>query len=249
MPECRDPRRADSPIVLAKNLEFGGLSCTLTNCWDHEVFEGRLFCLFISIKNRKFTRDYIKWFVNICDGGGHRGLICAVDEPYLYNRMAELAMDELPAHESEKIHQLSREVTRKAEKVIRGTKSQNVNLINWSKISAATPDWMKEEVAMGYQQQGAFWYEIRRHITVLKKPRDKVTLDRYARFFLCEIPVIIYSYYHLRDGVVDVYPGPNADVFRMIEQGFFEEELPRMTAFARVGCPLVYLDTGSQRQK
>ncbi len=227
-------------------IEMDGLSCSLTGPRLMGEFKDRLFCLFISIKNRKFTRDYINWFVGVCDRNNYRGLICAVDEPYLYNRMAELGVDILPEDETRKIYRLSKEVTRKAEKVVRGTLSKNVSLSEWAIISHSTPAWMKEETFVAYQQKGAFWAHIRNHISLIKNNVDDASLDRYARFFLCELPVLVYSYYRLESGVVDVYPGPNADIFQMIEQGVFEDELPRMTAYAHSGCPLAYLDTSHQ---
>lgn len=223
--------------------------CTLTNPWGYEAKDGRLFCMFISIKNRDFTRDYIQWFVNACDEGGYQGLIASVDEPYIYNRMAELGTDSLPDHESARIYQVSKETTRKAEKVIRGARSNNVTLTNWAALSSLTPAWMKEEVITAYQQQGAFWLYIREFVAEIKNHQCDAGLDRYVQFFLCELPVLIHHYYHPESGIVDVYPGPNPEIFLMIEQGVFKDELPRMSAFASTGYPVFYLDTGCQRQK
>lgn len=241
------PLSAISTDSLNSSIEFGGYTCALPHGCEQEIPQDRLFYLFISIKNREFTRDYIQWFVNACDAGGYRGLVCAVDEPYLYNRMAELATDTLPEHESARIYQVSREVSRKAEKVIRGSMSKNVTLTTWAELTDSTPGWMLEEVTAAYQQKGDFWSSVRACVAVVKSHQDDISLDRYAKFFLCELPVLIYWYYHPTGGAFDVYPGENLEIFTMIEQGVFMQELPRMTDFSIRAKPLVYLNTGSLR--
>ena len=230
---------------IRRQIELGGRRCTLRTTnddTDNGSLRGRLFYLFISIKNRDFDREFVSWFVDLCEADGLLGRVCAVDEPYLFNRQAELDLDHLPEAEIEKISKLSTDRIRMAERVLRRSRSARVSIVRWQQLSTETPDWMKKEVMDAYRMPGSFRDEVRRHVTAVKEPGTEASTDRYARFLLCETPVLIHTYYSPASGVVDVYPGPNCEPFWMIEQGQFAGELPRTTAFARSGRPLAYVD-------
>ena len=134
--------------------ELVGRRCAIcTTTTMQKDWHQRLFYLFISIKNRKFTREFIKWFIRLCETHDAKGRICVVDEPYLYNLKAELGVETLPAFERLKIETIAREVSRKAEKAINGSRHSRVSFISWQQLSQQTPAWMKREISNAFFQK------------------------------------------------------------------------------------------------
>jgi len=230
--------------LVSRCVTVRGRQCIAEGVESHlGDWTGRLLALFMSIKNRKFNRELIDWFIGVCEAEGHQGLICSVDEPYVYNRMADLAVTDLPDTEVATIRQLSEERARMVRKALNGSRGNGVRFTSWQELSDGTPAWMKDEIRAAWESRGMFAEDIRKHVRLLKKIDDNAVIDRYAEFFLCETPVLIASYYRPGRGLVDVYPGANADVFRNIELGCYESEMPQTTKYARAGRPLIYLDT------
>ena len=123
--------------------------------------------------------------------------------------------------------------------------------INWRKttpeLSRKTPEWMKEEILLAFDRRGILYQQVLRQVVLMKG--DRVTeekLERLAGFFICEIPVLVYAYYSIPTGIVDVYPGDNPDILWQIERGIYQEELPKTTEFALKGKPLVYINASVQ---
>jgi hypothetical protein len=185
----------------------------------------------------------ILWFVDVCDHFATPGTICVVDEPYLFNLKAKLGCDVLPRSEVAKLKQIAWEIRRKAQKAIRARRSTRVSLRSWQQLSRATPGWMKAEVTNAFEKRGKFYRQVLAQVKLAKGNHHPIKrLEQYAGFFLCEVPVLIYAYYAAAQGLVDVYPGENAEVLWRIELGEFRDELPRTTAFALAGPKLIYVN-------
>jgi hypothetical protein len=208
---------------------------------DFDV-EGRKAWIFISIKNRGFSRSYINRFIDMCEDAGIEGCICPVDTPYRYNAMAELKCDDLPPEEADKIDRLSADITRMAQKAINGKCTERVSLVKWSDLEAQTPPVYREELTRAFENGTRIREILRDHVCSIKPVESEEDFERYAQFFLCEVPVLMYAYYS--DGAtMDIYPGPQPRFFWQIELGHFEQELPQLTAMTRGTRSMLYLDT------
>ena len=198
--------------------------------------------LFVSIKNRKFTKKYLDWFVKFSLELDCKGYICPVDQPYMYNKMAELNLSQLTELEEEKICKLSSDVSRMAGKSINRNIGSKIKLISWESLEKEAPAFIKEELAGAYKAKGKFHKFIYEHVRSVKGDLLPVTIDAYAKFFLHELPVLIYVYYR-GCRILDVYPGEQPLFIWDIENSAFEEELPTTTEYIKEGKPLLYLNT------
>lgn len=222
--------------LLGRTCEIGTTASTLSN------WQARPFYLFISLKNRKFTKDFLVWFVELCKQYHQQGKICVVDEPYLFNRKVALGVDELPEPEVEKIEQISWEIERKVWKAINGGNSSLVSLVSWDALGDQTPAWMRAEIWGAFEREGDFYQHVIEQVVFAKGAgHSQECLESYAGFFLCEVPVLTYAYYGGK-GIVDIYPGVNAELLWKLELGRFELELPRTTEFILSGRRLIYIN-------
>lgn len=229
-------------LLPARESTLPGMGGVLTARSPDFNIEDRAAWVFISIKNRSFNRSYVDRFIDMCEATGTKGYVCAVDQPYRYNAMAELGLDALPEKEAAKIERLSSDIRLMVGKAIRGKLSERVELVAWSDLEIRTPTVYREELTRAFEDGTQVRDLLRDHVCSLKPVEDERQFRRFAQFFLCEVPVLMYAYY--ADGaVIDVYPGPQPSFFWQIELGRFETELPQLTALTRSGRPMLYLDT------
>jgi len=206
-------------------------------------WEDRPFYLFISLKNRKFTKALIGWFIDVCNAQSQIGKICIVDEPYLYNRKAELGVETLAEEEIETIQRISAEITRKVQRVMRAKGSSAVSLISWEHLSAETPQWIKNEIDAAFQKKGQFYIDTLQQVSRMKGyALTQKKLGEFAHFFLCELPVLIFAYYADPIEIVDFYPGENSPILWKIETGEYRSELPEISEFVQRSGKLVYIN-------
>ena len=218
---------------------IGGLLSSRAGDFD---LRGRDAWIFISIKNRSFNRPYIDRFIDMCDAFELRGHVCPVDDPYRYNRMAELGRDDLPEEEVAKIQRLSGDIARMVQKAINGKRARHVDLVRWCDLEAETPPVYRAELTAAFTARTRIREILFEHVSSVKSIDSERTFERYAEFFLCEVPVLIHAYYG-KGPTMDIYPGPQPKFFWQIELGLFEAELPRLTALTRAARSLLYLDT------
>jgi hypothetical protein len=224
------------------NQNILGLPTVRSGPKAHECENSSVAWLFVSLKNRQFTRAYMDWFIDFCESENREGVICLVDSPYRFNKMAELAVDQLPPEVESKHSQISREMTRKIQKALNGKKNPSVRFQDWGELEAETPNEFKAEVLNAFQLRGSFYTTITSHVASMKNCEDIKMIDRLSRFFLAELPVLFYAYYR-GDQIMDVYPGEQPVFFRQFEEGLFDDELPLCTKFIKNGDPFVYLQT------
>jgi len=236
-------------ILPAQEAVLPGFGGVLVNRLGDFALQERQAWIFISIKNRSFNRPYINRFIDMCDQLGLQGHICPVDDPYRYNAMAELQCDHLPDAEAEKIQRLSKDITRMVQKAINGKLTKNVDIVRWCDLEARTPTIYREELTRAFKAGGRIREALRQHIGAVKSFDTERDFERFAEFFLCEVPVLMHTYYN--DGPsMDIYPGPQPKFFWEIELGVFESELPELTALTRSGSrSLLYLDTHDRSRK
>jgi len=225
---------------------FPGLGGVLTAREADFDIAGRIAWVFISIKNRSFNRAYINQFIDMCEKVGIDGRVCAVDTPYLYNVMAEHGLDHLPEAEAAKIETLSTNFQRMVEKALRGKQSSRVTLVQWPELEAETPQIYKDELASAFHGGSRVRDLFYDHVSSVKPIEDERQFERFAEFFLCEVPVLMHAYYSFGP-TMDIYTGPQPAFFWQIEMGEFAEELPELTALTRRCRPMMFLDTHNRR--
>ncbi|RLJ36196.1 hypothetical protein BCF46_3886 [Litoreibacter meonggei] len=231
-----------SELVPAQESMLPGIGGVLTNRAGDFDLEGRDAWIFISIKNRGFNRPYIDRFIDLCDGFGLNGHVCPVDDPYRYNSMAEFKSDDLPEAEAAKIERLSTDITRMVQKAINGKRTERVDIVKWRDIEENTPKTYREELSAAFHGRTRIRDILYDHISSVKQLDSERCFERYAEFFLCEVPVLIHAYYS-NGPTMDIYPGPQPKFFWQIEMGLFEQELPKLTALTKAGRSMLYLDT------
>jgi len=225
---------------------FPGLGGVLTAREPDFDITGRVAWVFISIKNRSFSKVYIRQFIELCEATGIEGRICAVDRPYLFNAMAELGVDSLPDSETAKIMGLSGDFQRMVTKAIRARKSERVKLVQWDDLENATPQIYRDELAQAFHSGGRVRDLFFDHVSSVKPISDERQFERFADFFLCEVPVLLHAYYGA-GATMDIYPGPQPAFLWQIELGEFAQELPELTALTGRGRPMLFLDTHNRR--
>jgi len=234
----------------ARESTLSGLGGIMTNRSGDFDLQGRDAWIFISIKNRGFNRPYIDRFIDMCEAAGVSGHVCPVDDPYRYNAMAELKRDDLPPEEAAKIERLSGDITRMVQKAINGKCTKSVDIVKWADLEAATPPVYREELTRAFRGATRIRQILYDHVSSVKPLETERDFERFAEFFLCEVPVLMYTYY-ANGASLDIYPGPQPGFFWQIELGTFEDELPELTALTRRDRPMLYLDThdrsGSKR--
>ena len=231
-----------------RGATLAGMPGVLLNRAGDFDLQGREAWLFISIKNRRFTKSYIAWFVRFCEEHGLEGHVSPVDNPYLFNRMAELGLDDLddlPSAEAAKIGQLSSETARKAQKAINGHLSKRVDIVSWGDIETETPRVLLDEMRAAFDARTPVRDALHRHISSVKPVACERSFERYAEFFLREVPVLLHAYYRC-GGTLDVYPGSQPDFFWEIETGRYARELPKLTALTKSGRSMLYMETHDQ---
>ncbi|GFE64941.1 hypothetical protein [Litoreibacter roseus] len=219
-----------------------GMGGVLTNRTGDFDLAGRDAWIFISIKNRGFNRPYIDRFIDMCEASGINGHICPVDDPYRYNSMAELKCDELPEEELAKIERLSSDIGRMVQKAINGKRTKRVDIVKWRDLERETPPIYRAELTRAFKDRTRIRDFLYDHVSSVKPVETERDFERYAEFFLCEVPVLMHTYY-AHGATLDIYPGPQPKFFWQIELGQFEAELPEMTAMTRGERPMLYLDT------
>ena len=226
----------------ARESTLSGMGGVLTNRAGDFELQGRDAWIFISIKNRGFNRPYIDRFIDMCEASGVQGHVCPVDDPYRYNAMAELKRDDLPPEEAAKIERLSSDIARMVQKAINGKCTTSVDIVKWADLEAATPPVYREELTRAFREGTRIRDILFEHVSSVKPIETERDFERFAEFFLCEVPVLLYAYY-ANGATLDIYPGPQPKFFWQIELGAFERELPELTALTRTERPMLYLDT------
>ena len=231
-----------SELVPAQESMLPGIGGVLTNRAGDFDLEGRDAWIFISIKNRGFNRPYIDRFIDMCDRFGLNGHVCPVDDPYRYNSMAELKCDTLPEAEAAKIERLSSDIARMVQKAINGKRTSQVDIVKWRDLEDATPPKYRAELTAAFHDRTRIRDILYDHVNSVKPIDSERDFERYAEFFLCEVPVLMYAYYS-NGPTLDIYPGPQPKFFWQIEMGLFAKELPELTALTKGGRSMLYLDT------
>ena len=233
-------------VCSTTHLFSGDIRVTISSSgreYELEDLKDKTGFLMISIKNRRFTKHLIDRYCQFAMEYLGAGRLTVVDKPYVRNVLATRTAADARSLEVEKLETISREVGRRAKKVVAKYPSEKLSLVSWTRLVEETPTWLKEEVASGFRRKGAFYDElIRQTAKVIRDPVSHAALERFAEFLVEETPVLLYLYYLHRDRIVDVYPGENAEFIWKIERGCYASDLPEISKIANRHPGLIYVD-------
>lgn len=225
-------------------LLFHGRLCVFTHRTPlpaPEALGHHFATLLLSLKNPDFTPELVTWFIDMSKHVFTEAMICVVDTPYRFNLLADAGGIETDMVITKQKHldQLALERRRMIQRCLNRADWPSVHLVPWSVLDRMTPRWMRTEVQAAFAAQGAFYTLVLDQIRAIRRvPNDHQSLERYAQFLLAEIPVLLLTYYG-STGVVDVYPGPNFELYTALEEGLFTHELPQISAFVQAGSSLI----------
>lgn len=229
---------------------FSGEISALAAPRDAADLADRVGFLMISIKNRLFTGALIDAYCRFATEHLRAGYITVVDRPYIRN-VAAASDDSVPnTRQIDGIQRLSEERTRQAQRIIQRYDRHRIEFVSWDDLATQTPKWLVAEVHTAFRNRGALYSDLLAQARQrIDGAVDEATLERWALFLVEETPVLLYSYYVLRGGIVDFYPGRNADYMWRIERGDYAGELPRTTALATAHQGLIYVDFRDTRSE
>jgi hypothetical protein len=227
-------------VALGASVGLGGELAALAGPPDPASLAERAGLLMISIKNRHFTTPLIDGFCRFVTERLRCGYVTVVDRPYVQNILATTD-DGTHAIRIDGVRRLAEERTRQAERILRRRASSRVMFLSWDDLTERSPTWLTAEVQDAWQRRGLL------HADLIALARERVgpdvdlaALERWALFLVEETPVLLYGYYLLDGGVVDVYPGPLPEYLWRIERGDYAAEIPRISALATSRQGLVY---------
>ena len=194
----------------------------------------------ISLKNKRFSND---WIAEVLDGVGHlsgSAVIALVDTPYISTEetLSSGKMDLV--RRLEVLQRQSEENRERLQRLIRPY-SSFVTMVSWSDLEKL------KSLEIVIELNSAFKKSTRVRSLVLAQVQKVFSsslaateIEHLAKFFIEEIPTLISIYYSAFDGIIDLYPGPQADFFWELDSGALQSDLPMATALALSRCPHTY---------
>jgi hypothetical protein len=203
----------------------------------------RVATLMISIRNRRFTTKLINAF---CDFAAQRcegGIITIVDGPYIHNILAQTKPGAQRDAKLLGLRTLAAERTRNAERCMRNAGSDKLRFLSWTELVALTPQWIIDEITVGYASGGAFACALNTHVrSVVEKFQSVDVIDDFTGFFLEELPILIYAQYLMEGGTLDCYAGQQLELMWQLDRGAWSEDLPKISALIAASPRMLFAD-------
>ena len=203
--------------------------------------ENREFFIAVSMKNRKFSNKWLNSVLTDINLNGGRGIITLVDLPYFTHAMCrhERLLDKFDALQV--LQKIRRENVGRIEKVIRPFES--FRYYDWDYFERLTDIKLKKEFEVAFMKKCKVYEMIIEQVKeAVGKKLLKTDLEASTRFVLDETPVLVWLYYKMLPGFIDVYPGKQAPLFWEIESGAIRDELPISCSLAASSSPLCYAE-------
>jgi hypothetical protein len=202
----------------------------------------RLFLIAVSLRNPRFSNIWLRSTfkdISALDGQIH---LCLVDGPYV-ERAKERSAEADLGRQLAILHRQREEQERRLKRLA-SSFGDRVLLFGWNQLERLVPRALFRELEAAYYSRGSVYKtlldQIKRSLpdTV---PAEEV--ENSSAFLLNEFPVLTYIYYKPREfPLIDVYPGPQAPFFWLLEKGCFSDELPQATELAKASPGLIYAD-------
>ena len=197
-----------------------------TNFHDQKILIG------ISAKNKLFSKKLLRKCFNFIKFFQCESLITIFDLPYAFNSSGNRNILKPSLSECKNVILLGNEKERMVIKILRNYPSDYFTLQRWS-ILSKTPIFreLKKEF---YQAAkiSSFYNYLEKQANIWDSNITPSRLKYFIGFQLEELPMLIMIYYHL-DYLIDIYPGKNFPLFKEIENGFWEKELPLSTNLSK----------------
>jgi hypothetical protein len=199
------------------------------------------FLVAVSLRNPAFSNE---WLTAVLDEIKHlkgAALLCLVDTPYFASVTArEYSRKELQRQIDILLSQRT-EQNRRLQGLIQD-RNEYVSYYDWNSLLSLTPKSLADELVQAFNRSGDVKESIISQVRkVFPDEESDESIIKLSRFFVEEIPVLVFIYYVLFPGCIDVYPGPQADFFWKLDLGEFHDELPSLSALAANSDPHTYL--------
>jgi hypothetical protein len=187
----------------------------------------------ISVRNRRFSADFIHKFMSLCQQRRLEGLVVIFDEPYAWNDAADRGLA-LPTEEDlAHIREIGDQRTRMVQRVMRRFGDSAVALKRcWDISNSSTYREIRDEFVKGIDQSRQLFDRMVDQSRNFLITKNEVDWRRYLGFQTVEIPMLIELYYVLGYHI-DIYPGDSFPFFTELENGLWEKQLPLATQYAK----------------
>ncbi len=201
---------------------------------------GSDFLIAVSMRNPKFSNDWLDEVLAGIRRWRGRALITLVDVPYLAS-IEVLSTDDRSKREALRIYERQRsEQATRLERIA----AQNEDIsdyISWDTLLSLSSVELATELHAAFRRRGLVYGlvlgQVRRLFVDLE---DEARLENLAQFFLLEVPTLLHLYYQLAEGCIDVYPGDQASFFWELDCGRLVDELPTASQVVARARPHTY---------
>lgn len=197
---------------------------------------------FVSMKNKLFSKNLIRWFLLYTKYMGMSQDICVVDRPYFSFEDWRLRNVKVVDQSSvSTLQKVSIEVKRKVEKLVNEETSSNIRIMEWDFLQSLCPDWVDIEIRNALEKKGKvhqlFFKQTKK---IIRENIGKDDLEGKMEFLISEMPVLLWTYYGEPGDIVDFYPDRNTKFFWELEKGSLVDELPRISQMVKQATPHIY---------
>lgn len=201
---------------------------------------GATFLVAVSMRNPSFSNDWLLEVAKDIGDWNGRALLTLVDLPYL------ASIQVLSDLNNDLVKQLAifdRQRSEQAGRLRRMAAAHAgfCTYVSWGVLAESTPEFLKQEIRDAFTRKGRAYeliiLQVRR---VFDHSYSDATVERLATFFIQEVPTLLYIYFHIMNGCIDVYPGPQAEFFWELDSGHLSAELPRTSEFVLAGQAHTY---------
>lgn len=218
-------------------------------CWTFSSLEkqnysnllsNQSFLIAVSMKNKAFSNEWLESVISVIKNHNGTAIITLVDTPYLHGLLRGKTYGEKLTRGLADLDKIRSENQLRLQRLA-DQYPKIVTFIEWSNFARVTPDSIKAEFIYAFKEEQRVFELVGEQLcNTIGRILSKEEIDANSGFFTEEVPVLLNLYYSSLKGYLDVYPGPQANLFWEVEAGLLEDELPLITHLAKNAPSLVY---------
>ena len=215
---------------------------SLNNLYSLNLSKGKLL-LGISVKNRLFDKALITNFIELIKTNNSNALIVIFDFPYAYNDAAERESEIPTFSEFKRILDIGNQKERMIQKLLFTHSARSISLKRWSDFRNQKEFIIMRNEFIQASQNIKFRQLLINQIKLINCFKNQY----FINFQIHEIPMLIYIYYILGYNI-DIYPGENFEIFKLIENGNLVEILPFTSKIVMSKQPLLFINCSCEKE-
>ncbi len=209
-------------------------------CLTATEIPGSEFLIAVSMRNPKFSNDWISEVLSCIRDWRGSARVTLVDVPYLASIEVQ-STDESSRRAALRTYEKQRQEQQARLAKLVALNDDVCEYQSWSTLIALTPHSLLPELKAAFDAHGLTYRLVLEQVRrVFDDVSDVATLEKLATFLLLEVPTLVSMYYGPAGGCIDVYPGPQAELFWALDAGKLRTELPIATALADRGAAHTY---------